>query len=293
MKPITIMGLLAATLLVAESKADSFGTGANAFDLNFVNIGYAGNTADSTGYGSVDHDYRIGMHEVTIDQFAKARAADSRIGDGDENPYGGGVNRAASYTSWLEGAKFANWLTTGDAYSGAYQFNGSGVLTAVDRDAAVSAYGTVYVLPSEDEWYKAAYFKPDASGYTLYATGNSVPVVETDANYDGYGGAYSAPWDVGTGGIAENNGTFDMNGNVSEWNESAYDGTLSTMSENRVIRGGAFYNFEDSLRSSFRINSDPSSEISVVGFRVAAIPEPSSLMLMVLIGAGWWVARRK
>ena len=85
---------------------------------------------------------------------------------------------------------------------------------------ALTTYGTIYVLPSEDEWYKAAYLKSDGSGYTLYATGDSVPTAGTGANYNG---ANSAPWNVGSG-TAENNGTYDMGGNVWEWGESAFAG---------------------------------------------------------------------
>jgi len=284
--------MMATALVAVGAQADSFGTGGNAFTLDFVNIGNAGNAADTSGYGAVVDAYRMGMHEVTIDQFAKARAADSRIGDGDENPYAIGVNGAASRTSWYEGAKFANWLTTGDAYTGAYQFDGGGTLTNVNRAAAVGTYGTVYVLPTEDEWYKAAYLKSDGSAYTLYATGDSVPGVETDANYGGSGGTYSTPWNVGTGN-AENNGTFDMNGNVWEWNESAFDGTLNDMAEGRVIRGGAFSSNGDALRSSFRAQINPAGEGNNIGFRVVAIPEPSSLaMVGVACGLGLFIRRK-
>ncbi len=289
---------LVAALAAVGTQADSFGSGANAFTLDFVNIGYAGNAGDTANTvnganpGAVGYNYQMGMHEVTINQFAKARAADSRIGDGDENPYAIGVNGAASRTSWHEGAKFSNWLTTGDAYTGAYQFDGVGTLTNVNRAAAVSVYGTVYVLPTEDEWYKAAYLKADGSAYTLYATGDSIPGVETDANYGGSGGTYSTPWNVGTGN-AENNGTFDMNGNVWEWNESASDGTLDNMTESRVVRGGSFVTNESLLRSSLRGSNNPSSEFNGIGFRVAAIPEPSSIaMVGIVSGLGLFIRRR-
>lgn len=181
-------GILIMVLALAAggALADSFGSGENAFTLDFVNIGNTGNTAQSAanrahgdsggdGYGAVGYNYRMGMHEITIGQFAKARAADSRIDNGNENPYAIGVNGPAGRVSWHESAKFANWLTTGNAYTGAYQFDSDGTLSHVNRAAAVSTYGTVYVLPTEDEWYKAAYFKSDGSAYTLYATGDSAP----------------------------------------------------------------------------------------------------------------------
>lgn len=298
--------IMATVFMAVGAQADSFGSGANAFSLDFVNIGNAGNAADSSGYGAVADDYRMGMYEVTIDQFAKANAAaGGTLGDGDENPYSGGVNRAASRTSWLEAAKFANYLTSGTYNGGAYQFSDVNTLTGVDRDAAVSTFGTVYVLPTEDEWYKAAYYKPVNDGsYSLYANGDGTVAVPGTApthgtssgwNYYDSGYAVGPPdyiWDVGFG-AEEQNGTFDMNGNVWEWNESAWDGTLDNMAESRVIRGGAFNSHENTLRSFFRYNSNPTFEDDSLGFRVAAIPEPSSIaMVGVVSGLGLFIRRK-
>jgi hypothetical protein len=87
--------LLSAIKVVAGSYADVFGTGPNQFSIDFVDIGNAGNAADSsTGYGA---------------------------------------DAPASFASWYEAEKFCNWLTTGNAYTGAYPFYGGGVLQAVDR----------------------------------------------------------------------------------------------------------------------------------------------------------------
>ena len=161
--------------MAGSTHADLFGTGTNQFNIDFVSIGHAGNVADTTGYGAVGYSYRIGKTEVSIDQFLKARAADGRIGSGDENYWNDGTRTVggsapASVVTWFSAAKFCNWLTTGDAYAGVYQFNGSGTMTGIDRNYR-NGFGLAYVLPSEDEWYKAAYFKPDGSGYSLYASG--------------------------------------------------------------------------------------------------------------------------
>ena len=286
--------MMATALVAVGTQADSVTHGGTTINMDFVDIGYAGNAGDTANTvnganpGAVGYNYRMGKFEVSASQWASVIAADSNVGNA--GSWAGSQPTASS--SWYESAKFANWLTTGDAYTGAYQFNGSGTLTAVDRAAAVGTYGTVYVLPTEDEWYKAAYLKSDGSAYTLYATGDSVPGIETDANYGGSGGSYSTPWDVGTGN-AENNGTFDMNGNVWEWNESAFDGTLDNMAENRVIRGGSINDNEIVLRSSFRGAGNPSSEHNSVGFRVVAIPEPSSIaMVGVACGLGLFIRRK-
>ena len=223
--------LMMAVLLVSGVHGDSITHGGTTINMDFIDIGYAGNVGDTANTvngqnpGSVGYNYRIGKFEVTANQWVSVIVADSNVGNAGLHS----GNQPTTDSSWYEAAKFANWLTTGNAYSGAYQFNGSGVLTAVDRDAAVTAYGTVYVLPSEDEWYKAAYLKSDGSAYTLYATGDSVPVSNMDANY---GNSSSGnPWNIGDGS-EENNGTFDMAGNAMEWVESPADGVLDNLSEN-------------------------------------------------------------
>lgn len=259
--------------------------GGTTINMDFVDIGYAGNVADSTGYGAVGYNYRIGKFEVTADQWSSVRAADPNIGQASAES---GL-KPAYHTTWYRAAKFCNWLTTGDAYTGAYQFNGSGTLTNVNRIVAVQAYDTVYVMPSEEEWYKAAYFKPDGSGYTIYASGDSVPTEGVGGeNYNN--SVVGDFWNVGSG-IEENNGTFDMNGNVWEWTESAADGTLDNMGEDRVYRGGGEFADESFLRSSYRNSLTPTFGYQT-GFRVVAIPEPSVIALMGIFGSGLWFTRR-
>lgn len=252
-----------------------------------VTIGNAGNAADTTGYGTVDYNYRISKYEVTI-----AQMTDSGIGNSNENCWnlegndfwnaGDMINAPASYVSWFEAAQYCNWLTSGNPTNGAYYFNGSGVLTGVDRATAIATYGTVYALPTENEWYKAAYFKNEA--YSLYANGSDIaPIAGVTANYnDGEKGA----WVVGTGG-AEQNGTYDMMGNVWEWTESAFDGSLNNMIENRVMRGGVCYYGDSYLRSTDRFAIQPATESAQIGFRVVqigAVPEPATALSLMLGG---------
>ncbi|WP_372807679.1 formylglycine-generating enzyme family protein [Pontiella sp.] len=300
--------ILAAVLVAVGCYADVFGTGTNQFSIDFVLIGNADNSADANGYGAVDYDYRIGRTEVTIDEFAKARAADSLISDGDEGYWNDGTRTVggggpASYVSAYEGMKFANWLTTGSAIGGAYQFSGDGLtLLAVDRAAAVSTYGTVYVLPSEDEWYKAAYYKPINDGtYSLFANGSDELGDLTHGTTEGwnyYSSGYvngfpNYMWEAGFGG-PEQNGTYDMMGNVWEWCESAFDGSTNNPVADRVYRGGlatAGYGF---LRSTSRNGFNPAADGNeAFGFRVAAIgatPVPAivvSINIDSAVGIEW------
>ena len=264
-------------------KAESIMHGTTTIDMDFVHIGHAGNAADQSGYGAVDYNYQIGTFEVTEKQWTSVVNADSRV---ENTEFGSGLG-----TTWFEAARFCNWLTSGDAYSGAYDFDANGVLVNVDRSGAISTYKTVYVLPTENEWHKAAYFRSDDNEYTLYATGNSVPVAGIDARY---GNSPSAqPWLGGTGS-RENNGTYDMGGNLWEWNESAADGILDDMMENRAVRGGSYSSSVVGLSSSFRHEKAPAhSDIyDRYGFRVAAIPEPSVAGLMAIFGGGIVFVRR-
>ena len=62
--------------------------------------------------------------------------------------------------------------------------------------------------------------------------------------------------------------------------------------ESRLIRGG-FWDFSSGdLASSFRYFFSPTDEFGSVGFRVAAVPEPSGVLL-TLIGMMGVVLRRR
>ena len=305
MKVGTLM--MAAALVAVGAQADSFGSGGNAFTLDFVNIGGAGNAADASGYGAVGYNYRIGSHEISLDQFAKAHAASGNtIGSGNEGYWNDGTRTVgtagpAGFVSWNEAARFANWLSSGDANTGVYSFSG-GLVNGIDRSYR-NGSDLAYVLPSEDEWYKAAYYKPvDNGSYSLYANGSDNVLDLTHGTSSGWNyrngsgqyvnGSPNYMWETGDGGM-EQNGTFDMMGNVWEWNESAADGSTNNMAANRVFRGGSASAYEGSLRSSSRYSNSPSSGNSHLGFRVAAIPEPSSIALMGLAGGVALFVRRR
>jgi formylglycine-generating enzyme required for sulfatase activity len=246
--------------------------------MDFVTIGNAGNAGDTRaeanpyGCGAVSSNYRIGKYEVTAAQWQTINTA---AGIGESGTWSG--NQPVANISWYGAAQFCNYLTSGNKYSGAYKFDISGNFLEIDRASSISTYGTTYVIPTEDEWYKAAYFKPNASGYSLYANGlNTIPAADLGWNY--FGGTYSDPWSVGTGGIAEQNGTFDMMGNVWEWNE------ILLSDSRRGHRGGSCVDNDYYLTSSGRNGSYPYGEYGNVGFRVASVPEPCSLVLLSIGG---------
>jgi formylglycine-generating enzyme required for sulfatase activity len=275
--------LLAAAMLAAGSYADVFGTGPNQFELTFQNISSGSNP--SSGYGQVGYDYGIGTHEISADQWQKyMNLSGGPVGSGSGYSYAPTTSgsQAVNYASWNEAAQFVNWLNTSSGHQAAYSFDGSGNMSlwGAGDQSATSAFrhkDAVYVLPSEDEWVKAAYW--NGTSLQTYATPGDT-LAGMNVNYNNNVGSI---WNVGSG-TEEINGTYDMMGNVWEWNESGYTAPDDSATENRVFRGGAFNGNESDLRSSIRYNFYPTTENLSFGFRVAAIPEPSSIALIGLFG---------
>jgi formylglycine-generating enzyme required for sulfatase activity len=281
----TICALVTLSAFVLPASADVFGTGANQFTIDFVNISSA--TNPTSGYGVVNNDYRMGSFEITNDQWNKFKAELGVPVTGDpsnaynENPYWTGTNVPTNYVSWYEAAQFVNWLNTSKGYHAAYKFTGTqgqgdyslDTWLPSEADNGTNLYrhkDAMYYMPTEDEWVKAAYW--NGTNLQTWATpDDSQPVTGDDSNY---AAAVGKPWNVGSGS-QEINGTYDMMGNVWEWTEDS----------SGVIRGGAYGNDGEYLRSSVRISSfDPTTENGLLGFRVAAIPEPATMGLLAIFG---------
>lgn len=305
-------------------------------NIETVTVADAGNAADTTGYGAVADVFAIGKYEVTISQYATflnsvaAVTSDSyvanlwsanmasdlniagisRSGGGTlASPYSysviGSGNRPIAYVSWFDAARFANWVNNGatngaSTETGAYTLNGATSGVGFTKNA-----GATWWIPSEDEWYKAAYYKSGGTnaGYWVYPTqsdtapGNTIGGAANQANY--YAGGYAVTQSAGYSGSqnyltdagafsdsASAYDTFDQGGNVWEWNDAV-------IGSGRVHRGGSWGNGGFYLQSSSRDPSDPSSDGSFVGFRVASsVPEPSTCALFLMAGAGWLLRGR-
>ena len=183
---------------------------AQAVNIVTVPVGDAGNVANGDGYGAVAYNYNIGKYDVTDNQYCEFLNTVAAASD----PYGlwsaaigadgvAGITRSGSgpYTyavktgqgnqpvvdvNWFDTLRFANWLTDGVTETGSYTITGSGpnwtvAIPSATQRATWTTGSAHWLLPSENEWYKAAYYKGGGTnaGYWTYATqSNTAPTWE-------------------------------------------------------------------------------------------------------------------
>ena len=281
-------------------------------------------TVKNAGYGL--YNSNMDSSDYGGCQITRNGTSGTYIYDFSGRPSGSGteanwVNRPVNYVSWGDAARFANWLHNGQptgeqglatTENGAYDLSATQsyygpngfvsnddwlalntAILAVSRKA-----GATWVVTSEDEWYKAAYYIGSGSAYFDYPTSNdSVPsndlIDPTDpGNNATYCDVYPDGLTIGSPyyrtevGAHENSespyGTFDQGGNVWEWNEGIIGGESY-----RGLRGGSFsaaFGYGPSLLASYRDGYYPTEEFDIVGFRVAEVPEPATLSLLTLGG---------
>jgi formylglycine-generating enzyme required for sulfatase activity len=186
----------------------------------FVSVGDSGNSNDSnTGnlYGAVNYVYSIGQYAVTNCEYAQflnavastdthglysnlmnsdARGGITRSGSSGSFTYSIKTNmgnKPVVFVNWFDCARYCNWLhnnkptgpqNNSTTETGAYTLNG-----ATSGNAVPSNSDAKYHLPTENEWYKAAYYKGGGTnaGYWSYATQNNTAPAFIAANNVGDG----------------------------------------------------------------------------------------------------------
>jgi formylglycine-generating enzyme required for sulfatase activity len=272
------------------------------------------------GIGGVDYIYEIGKFEITAGQyctFLNAVAASdpyelySTSMDTTINAYGCNIlrsglygsytysvapdwaNRPVNFVSWGDAARFCNWLQNGQptgtltgfpALDAALTEDGSYYIDGRMTDEAWLAVtrkpGTTWVIPTENEGYKAALHKNDgpSGNYYCYPTqSDEPPVAEPPPGRSEPPGSANCDWAVGApyyrnevGAYANSPspyGTFDQGGNVWEWNEAI------VLSPYRGLQGGCFNYEVENLHASHREFGGGGTIEGYygIGFRVAKV----------------------
>ena len=180
---------------------------------------------------------------------------------------------------------------------------GSGTLTAIH---ATHDSGAKYWITTENEWYKAAYYNPTLNngegGYYDWATqsdstpGNTLGNTSNQANIRTSTRFTNSEFfpkpdpligpnmltEVGSfTNSASYYGTFDQDGNVTEWNDSIYDPSAQfgeyngSVNGTRVKRGASFYN-SDPGTAARDDGLMPNDAGYAAGFRLASASDLSS-----------------
>jgi hypothetical protein len=293
---LSLFCLTSASLLAPRAPllADTFGSGADSFSIDFVTIGNPGNPPDTTGQpnpaGSVPYAYRIGKYEISEQMIEKANALGGLGITKDER----GPNYPATSLSWFEAAKFVNWLNTSEGQTPAYKFDAAGDFqlwspsdAGYDPSNLFRNSQATYFLPSADEWYKAAYYDPVADLYYDYATGSNTPPTAlasgTLAGTAVYRQLFAiGPADITQGGGLSPYGTMAQEGNVQEFEETELDLNNDSVMALRGRRGGNWDTLSSTtLWSDSRFASAPDIAGAGTGFRIAStVPEPSSQVIL-------------
>lgn len=261
--------------------------------------------------GAVGYNFRMGKYEVTAGQYAEflnaVAASDtynlwnSEMGfafgcritrSGTDGSYVYSVTSTyadgpVNYVSWGDAARFCNWLHNGrptgaqglsTTEDGSYYLNGA--VSEADLSSVVREDDATWVIPTEDEWYKAAYHKNDGvtGNYFDYPTSSDTTPSNVLTNPDPgnnacfYDSGYTLtakPYTTEAGAFANSAspyGTFDQGGNVREWTEEIPSG-----GNRRMLRGGAFHVDAADMAAAYRYNVTPTAEQYPAGFRVANV----------------------
>ncbi len=275
--------------------ADTFGSGGNVFEIEFVTIGDPENAPDTSNpdpFGSVAYTYGIGKFEISEQMIDKANA----LGDLGITKDTRGPDKPATSVSWFEAAKFVNWLNESTGHSPAYKFieePGTRPNVTIETFALWEPGDTgynpnnlfrnsqaKYVLPSSDEWYKAAYYDPDTNVWNQFpiGAGDPTPVASgTDPgtvvfNQD----LSSGPADIMQAGGLSLYGTMAQGGNAFEWLETELDLVNDNPFARRARWGGSWV----SASAARFVDGLPADNRGSTGFRVISVPEPCTLGLL-------------
>lgn len=233
------------------------------------------------------------------------------------------ANRPITFVNWFNAARFVNWMangqpvgnqTTSTTENGSY--NLTNAVTPPPRNAINPNTGTTpsFFLPTEDQFYKAAYYSPPLSNedkfsrfpkkgsYSTFATqsdaipGNTIgagpnlvtyilatgPMTVTQDPFILFSQNYLTNVGAMSGSVSYY-GTFDQSGNVWELLDAQLSGQTA------LLRGGAWTSFNSYLAKTYRLLVSAQSAASNGGFRLAAPYSPPTAVnidMVTVVDAG-------
>lgn len=244
---------------------------------------------------TITQPFYLGRYEVTVEQFrrfvdATGYATDAEQGTGFEGAFGWDADAMEFQMN-----QHYSWRSPGFPQSDAEPvLNVSWNDAKEFREGLSAEEGDTFRLPTEAEWEYAC----RAGAATSYSHGNDVDGVAkvgnvADAAFAGQfpelesviqandGHAYTAR----VGSFSPNAfGVYDMHGNVWEWCADWFDVAYYAKSptkdpagpatgDERVYRGGGWFNCARGFRAASRSASQPENRNLTVGFRVAVTAE--------------------
>jgi formylglycine-generating enzyme len=289
-------------------------------------VGNPGNDSDDTTLGRVNYSYAISKTEVTNSQYATFLNAADPEGTNSKALYNpemagdfGGIElhagaaaggkyvamagrgqKPVTYVSFFDAMRFVNWLHSGQGPAGSPWGETETGVYRIGNGIKEVRLARTYWIPSQNEWYKAAYHDATSGAEGVYFdyanASNILPVSDqpgddpSATNYfyddgiengfnDGFAAFGSAELIPGMSPLTDVGayvdatspyGTFDQGGNVKEWTEKAAGSAL------RVVEGGSWSTV---LRAGSPDYQFPSDELATLGFRVASVPEPCAAIL--------------
>ena len=263
-----------------------------------VPVGEEFNLGDDTNgnRGAVVYEYQIGTYEITnaeyqaflnvvakTDSFyglyntqmgSAANGGIMRSGQNGNFIYTvkpGFAKKPVNFVNIYNAMRFCNWLhngaqPNGDTEAGAYRLLGNIPADTVKLRRNASAR---YFIPTEDEWYKAAFYDPSPIGMPTASFWSYATKSDSASAAMNFGGSYLGPMDIDALPYPSFFKTYGQSGNVAEWLETVVGIT-------RVVRGGHYSSNAEGVSSLGKLELDPLTTVANIGFRVAAAPGVAS-----------------